>query len=172
MQKGGVFWGFPPEEYPGGHIPTESNGGYSHKSDMWMHSDRGRDTTMPAALLTTIVLEDAEFYDHGFVYLSNSHIYHDSFFQTHPKGSLEFESDNEETNYVQLTFDDVEDFERKGCTWRKVAVPKGSVIVWDTRLIHSTCLPFKGRPRPKSRFIVYGGYCPKGDSYASRHKSK
>lgn len=162
MERGGVFWGFPPEHYPGGRIPTDPTGGYAHWSDMWMHSDRGRNTVMPSTLLTTVILENVEFQDHGFVYLSNSHVYHDEFFASHPKGSLDLESCLEETDYVQLTFEDVKYFEGKGCQWRKVVAPKGSVIVWDTRLIHSTCSPLKGRPRPKPRFVIYGGYKPVG----------
>ena len=43
---------------------------------------------------------------------------------------------------------------------------QGSIIIWDNRLIHSTCRPSKGRRLPKPRFIVYGGYVPRITLYA------
>lgn len=38
---------------------------------------------------------------------------------------------------------------------------QGCVIIWDGRLIHSTCKPLRGRADPKPRFIVYGGLVPR-----------
>lgn len=126
-----------------------------------MHSDRGRrDKTIPTQYLTTILLDDVDMDDHGFVYMSKSHKYHDRFFDKHPKGSLHFESTTDSTGTVQLTFDEMEYFEKRGCHWRKVVAPKDSVIVWDTRLIHCTSNPRKGRLNPQNRYLIYGGWEP------------
>lgn len=192
MQLQGLFWGFPPEHYPGGFIPPQegappNHGGYYHWSQMWMHSDRGRSTTWPPRLQCTLVLEDVSLYDHGFVFLSKSHYYHDEFFAAHPPGTLELEpgpnpppatpgapgtmaaqqqqqqqaEEEGKDNYIQLTYDNVKYFEQRGCQWKKVVAPKGSIIIWDSRLIHSTCAPSRGRPYPRARFIVFGGYVPR-----------
>jgi len=200
MQLQGLFWGFPPEHYPGGFIPPQegapsNQGGYYHWSEMWMHSDRGRSTTYPAPLQCTLVLEDVSLYDHGFVFLSKSHYYHDEFFASHPPGTLELEprsllppttpvaagsaamrqqqqqqqqqqqllQEEGKDTYIQLTYENVKYFEQKGCQWKKVVAPKGSIIIWDSRLIHSTCAPSRGRPFPRARFIVFGGYVPRAD---------
>lgn len=159
MEHAGVFWGFPPEHYPGSKIPGERCGGFMNRRDMWMHTDRGRvpsSSSSPSRLMTLIMLEDADLHDYTFVYLTQSHLYHDEFLQQHPL--LEMEEPG--NNFIQLTFEDVQWFERKGCQWRKVVAPKGTVVVWSDRLIHSTCLPARGRPSPKPRFVVYGGFQP------------
>lgn len=153
MQLQGIFWGFPPEHYPEGYCPAAPQGGYYHWSSMWMHSDRGRSTVWPPKLQCTIVLEDVSLYDHGFVFLSKSHYYHDEFFATHPPGTLELEgaNNNDKEGYIQvslergislccrgilmtpprllsfitqLTYENVKYFEQRGCQWKKVVVPK------------------------------------------------
>lgn len=154
-ERAGVFWGFPPEHYPGGQIPGERCGGFMNRRDMWMHTDRGRTPpSSPSRLMSLVMLEDADLHDYSFAYLHQSAAYHDEFLRQHPV--LEMEEPG--NNFIQLTFEDVKWFERKGCEWRKVVAPKGSVVVWSDRLIHSTCLPTRGRSSPKPRFVVYGGY--------------
>lgn len=156
MEAGGVFWSFPPEHYPRGRNPSELDGGFWHWRNMWMHTDRGRQNpAKPTCLMTAILLEDAELHDYGFAYLSGSHRLHDEFFRKHPS-PLEMETPG--GGYHQLTFENTKWFEEKGCEWRKVVAPKGTVIVWNDRLLHSTCLPSRGRPRPKPRFVIYGGF--------------
>lgn len=156
MEEGGVFWGFAPEHYPNGRIPKHRYGGFENATDMWMHTDRGRDFTEATRFMSLIMMEDAEMHDHSFVYLENSHRYHDEYLRDRPKLEMEEPGDN----FIQLGFRDTTWFERKGCLWRKVVAPKGSVIVWNDRLMHSTCFPSHGRPRPKGRFVVYGGWSP------------
>lgn len=46
---------------------------------------------------------------------------------------------------------------------------QGCVIIWDGRLIHSTCKPLRGRADPKPRFIVYGGWVPRSLLTGTRH---
>lgn len=159
MEDGGVFWGFPPEHYPRGRIPGERYGGFMGPTDMWMHTDRGRDFLKPGKLMSLIMMEEAGFEDYSFVFLEKSHVHHDAFLKTHPK--LAMEEDDPKNGYIQLDFDDTRWFEKQGCTWRKVVAPKGSVIVWSDRLIHSTCLPVRARKRPNPRFVVYGTFAPK-----------
>lgn len=159
MEEGGVFWGFPPEHYPRGRIARERYGGFQGPGEMWMHTDRGRDASRPPGFMSLVMMEDAEFHDYAFAFLEKSHVYHDEFLESRPK--LAMETEGGENGYLQLTYDDTAWFEKRGCTWRKVAAPKGSVLVWSDRLIHSTCLPTRGRSHPKPRFVIYGGYSPK-----------
>lgn len=151
---GGVFWGFPPEWYPGGMIRGQQNGGFANAGDMWMHTDRGRDWGRPPGFQSLIMLEGADVDDYSFAFLSGSHLQHDTFLRKHPRLRME-ESGN---HYIQLGFEDTQWFEDRGCSWRKVVAPRGSVVVWSDRLIHSSDLPRKGRLHPKPRFVVYGGY--------------
>lgn len=92
-----------------------------------MHTDRGRQSNASPRLQSTVILEDVGLYDHGFSYLSSSHLYHDGFFEEHRE---ELTLEDKEAglkkgdNYVQLTYEEVKYFEERGCQWKKVAAPK------------------------------------------------
>lgn len=143
MELGGVFWGFAPEKYPNNCIPKSLDvngfGGFLHWKEMWMHSDHGRKGGK-AKFACTVQLEDAGMEDHSFVYMGGSLHHHDAFFAAHNTTMLENPERIKQTkdHFTQLTFEELAWFEERGCTWRKIAAPKGSLIIWDTRTIHST----------------------------------
>jgi len=160
VEPGGAYVGFPPEHYPKHFIPGQLDGGFHDRDNMWMHTDKGRKEEDDLPYQSTFVLEDADMDDHVLVYLSNSARYHDEFLATHKK--LELEDPKEAPGYLQLTRKEVEWFLTRGCKWVKVVVPKGSLIIWDPKLIHATCNPVERRKNSKLRFVVYGGWVPKG----------
>jgi len=120
-----------------------------------------------------MVLEEAGMDDYSFVYMEGSHKYHDQFFRDHPD-PLELEDGKKAVGmmnpdaYVQMTYDDLKYFEEKGCGWRKVVAGKGTLVLWDSRTIHSTAKPTRGRRTVRPRFLLYGGLVP----YATMTESK
>jgi hypothetical protein len=46
-------------------------------------------------------------------------------------------------------------------THAAVVAKKGALVAWDSRIIHSTSRPRKGRPLARPRFVVYGGLVPR-----------
>lgn len=50
----------------------------------------------------------------------------------------------------------------KGLKPEKILAPKGSLILWDSRTIHTAVLPSNKRNNPKNvRFVVYVCMMPK-----------
>lgn len=49
--------------------------------------------------------------------------------------------------------------------WRtqtvRVSAPRGSLVLWDSRCLHSNCAPVRGRPTPRTRYVVYVCLGPK-----------
>jgi len=58
-----------------------------------------------------------------------------------------------------LTEEQIEFFEvEKGCRRRRMACPAGSLVLWDSRLIHCGAAPFKWREHDNYRLVVYVCY--------------
>ncbi|PVD36949.1 hypothetical protein C0Q70_03942 [Pomacea canaliculata] len=61
-----------------------------------------------------------------------------------------------ELGYLTFNNDDVAWYQQHGCYPRKVPVPKGGMVVWDSRLVHDNCRPEEGRPnKDRWRFVVF-----------------
>ena len=59
-------------------------------------------------------------------------------------------------------------YKEQGCTLKSVAVPKGGMVLWDSRVIHDTCLPIRGRANTdRWRFVTF--VCMTPASSASKH---
>ena len=86
------------------------------------------DSALPTRWQSTIQLCDTSLEDYSFVFLSKSHYHHDAFFRAHPE-PLEMENaaarntSTHDEHYIQLTYDDLQYFEKKGCQWTKVVAP-------------------------------------------------
>lgn len=86
--------------------------------------------------------------------LENSHRFHQEFFQhfnTNSKGRDWFEL-NRSTHYEWFT--------ARGCEWRTILAPKGSMVFWDSRTIHMGTSPRENRPNANWRFLSYVCYTP------------
>jgi len=49
----------------------------------------------------------------------------------------------------------------KGCAYKKIKCPKGSLVLWDSRTIHCGTEALKTREKPNIRAIIYLCYMPK-----------
>ena len=47
------------------------------------------------------------------------------------------------------------------CVERKIACPKGSLVLWDSRTIHCGTEAMRGRKNPKHRAVIYVCYRPR-----------
>ena len=52
-------------------------------------------------------------------------------------------------------------YEGQGCEQVRVQAPAGSMVLWDTKTIHSGCNPLKGRASPNWRLVVYTCMMPR-----------
>ena len=49
----------------------------------------------------------------------------------------------------------------RGCEVKRIKCPKGSMVLWDSRLIHFGVEPVKDRPIPNFRCVAYLCYSPR-----------
>ncbi|KAK7478157.1 hypothetical protein BaRGS_00030604, partial [Batillaria attramentaria] len=119
----------------------------------WMHVDQGAGRVGLHAYQGAVYLETASIDDWVFEVMDGSHVHHEEFFQEHPeerKASLESGTDG-----VRLEEEHVKWYRQKGCLKKRVAVPMGGMVLWDSRLVHCNARPMKGRANPdRWRWVV------------------
>lgn len=56
----------------------------------------------------------------------------------------------------KVSKEDLEWLAERGCARKRVACPKGGMVLWDSRLIHGNARPVKGRANPdRWRYVVF-----------------
>ncbi|XP_071109657.1 uncharacterized protein [Haliotis cracherodii] len=118
----------------------------------WLHLDQPAERIGLHGYQGALYLEEATETDYCFRVLSGSHKHFNAFFE-------EFEASAQKSNknkFYVLTKDDKSWFRGKGCVTTKVPVPKGGMVLWDSRTVHDNCRPEKGRPNSdRWRFVVF-----------------
>ena len=60
----------------------------------------------------------------------------DKFYTTFPVAAAR---SVEEHDFCQLTDGEIKWYEDQGCTLTKVPVPRGGMVLWDSRTVHDNC---------------------------------
>jgi hypothetical protein len=61
---------------------------------------------------------------------------------------------------------------QRGCQQKFIYCPRGSLVLWDSRLIHCGVPPMKWRALPNFRCVVYLCYQPRSGATANELKKK
>ena len=69
----------------------------------------------------------------------------DKFWKTFPE---EYKLSLEKAEYTRLQSDHIKWYLDQGCVAKRVAVPKGGLVLWDSRQVHANANPIKGRAHP------------------------
>lgn len=141
-----------------GEMGGEMEGEMGEKSEgTWFHTDQSylrNGFECVQGLVTPYEVREG---DATFTYLENSHKYHSLFRQ-------EFDVQTP-FNYYQLTPEELSFYKQHmNCKERKVVCPAGSLILWDSRLIHCGINASRTRERQNIRCAVYVCYYPRAAS--------
>lgn len=94
-----------------------------------------------------------------------SHLFHRKFGQ-------KFEL-TDKKDWYKLTEEQKEYYlEKYGCTHERIMCPAGSLVLWDSRVIHCGQKPLKGREKPNFRFCFYVCMMPRSMATESRITAK
>lgn len=131
------------------------SGNFFNEKSLWLHTDQASSKTTKCCVQAFINLEHTENGDGCLSVLTNSHKYHQEFFQT-------FNIDTHGSDwYVINKNTHLEWFLRKGCECKWIIAPKGSLVLWDPRTIHMGTLPRVDRAnKDRWRFLVYVCFAP------------
>ncbi|XP_046547045.1 uncharacterized protein LOC124257100 isoform X1 [Haliotis rubra] len=132
--------------------PPEEADGVFDEGKKWFHLDQKPSRKGLHGYQGALYLEEATEMDHCFRVLSHSHRYFEEFFSHFDnarKRSLKSE-------FYRLTKPQTAWYEKRGCEEVKVSVPKGGVVLWDSRTVHDNVPPVLGRPHDdRWRWVVF-----------------
>lgn len=139
----GVNFNFPPEftkraYYRGGH---------------WFHTDQANTKIGLHCVQGMINIFDIEQGDATFSVLTGSNNLHEEFMKEH--------NINTSIDWYRISDANLQWFIDKGCKWKNILAPAGSIILWDSRLFHMAMEATLERPKPHFRFGIYVCMLPK-----------
>lgn len=134
-----------------GRPPEEGEEDFASEGRHWLHADQGSERIGLHAYQGALYLEAVDEDDWTFHLMEKSHLYLDKLYDRSLKAALK----SAINKYYHLRDDDQEWFVSQGCRSRRVAVPRGGMVLWDSRLIHANARPKEGRTHPdRWRFCV------------------
>ncbi|XP_033724544.1 uncharacterized protein LOC117314587 [Pecten maximus] len=137
-------------------IPPEfGRGKFRDDGTNWLHLDHGRTRRSLHVYQAAVYLEETTEEDHCLRVIEKSHLYHDRLLEAFPDATG---SNNEEHEVEFFPFKPewIAWYKEQGCTERIIAVPKGGMVIWDSRTVHDTVLPKRGRMHSyRWRFVVF-----------------
>ena len=140
----GVSFGLPPEI---------TNRGWERGND-WLHTDQSYTRNEFECIQSFVTLRDVEEGDGTFRFMEGSHLFHKEF-------ADEFDM-KDKSDWYKINMEEHYNFyKERGCEEYRIKCPKGSLVLWDSRVIHSGALPLKSRKNKNIRSIVYVCYMPR-----------
>lgn len=138
----------------------------------WFHLDQGGQRQGLHAYQGAVYLEETTETDHCFRVLENSHTYHKDFFENFPKA---FEKSRKD-EFLRLNKTQKSWYYARGCGKTKIPVPKGGMVLWDSRTVHDNCKPEHGRTnQDRWRFVIFVSMTPaiwaKPDDLAKKYEA-
>lgn len=151
-------FGFPPEQ---------TNFGWKHH--IKLHCDQSFLNSDFKCIQSWVGANDTSDGDATLCILEGSHNYHAEF-----KQQFNHLTDAElKDNWFILSEAHINWYtQEKGCQLHYIRCPRGSLVLWDSRTIHSGSEPMKGRQNPKMRIVSYLCYLPKYMSSKKNNKKR
>lgn len=149
------IWGVPPEDllvsFDGASVglPWEETNRGHYRDKMWLHVDQRLSDSSFKCVQSWVTPLDVRAGDATLVFIEGSHRHHGEFAQqiTMPKEKVDWFKFND----VQLEF-----YTRThGLELKCIMCPAGSMVLWDSRLVHAGIEPQKWRAQPNFRMVSY-----------------
>lgn len=123
-----------------------------NRDHTWYHTDQSYTNNAFSTLQSWVTGLDVNEGDATLAFMEKSHTFH--------KECAETFKLVDKANWHKLTPEEEQFYVDRECSYTYVKVPKGSVVFWDSRLIHCGVEPSKDREYPNFRAVVYLCYTP------------
>ncbi|XP_025080920.1 uncharacterized protein LOC112556286 isoform X2 [Pomacea canaliculata] len=132
--------------------PEKESQAFDTPNTNWFHLDQSAIRVGLHGYQGAVYLEETSETDYCFRVLVGSHKQYDSFYDRDEAVARK----SIKLDYYKLNNNDVAWYQQHDCYPSKVPVPKGGMVVWDSRLVHDNCRPEEGRPnKDRWRFVVF-----------------
>ncbi len=144
------------------HLPPEITGRGWYRHNTWYHTDQSYCRNDFECVQSFLSVNDINIGDGTLAFMEGSHKYHKEFaehFKIIDKSDWYKFNEEEELFYAS-----------RGCEYKRITCPRGSLVLWDSRLAHCGAEPMKERSKPNIRAVIYLCYMPR--SFNSDIKKK
>lgn len=150
-----------------GQPPENGKEQFQIPENHWLHLDQSASREGLHAYQGAVYLETADEDDWTLHVLEGSHLHYNEFYQNNTRACMRSVTNN----YYSFLDEEVEEMKLKGCASKRVPVPKGGMVLWDSRLVHANASPVRGRKNASRwRFCVF--VCMTPAIWASRDDMK
>lgn len=140
-----------------GRPPEEGQESFYRLGEHWLHMDQPVFREGLHAYQGAVYLETADIDDWTLYVIEGSHLHFEEFYKNNSRAAIK----SEVNKYYSLLDEDVKYFTQFGCTLTRVPVPKGGMVLWDSRLVHANAGVVKGRKNPgRWRYCVFVSMTP------------
>ncbi len=133
--------------------PEITNYGWNNDNNSWYHTDQSFLNSGFECIQSLITPLDINIGDATISIMEGSHKYHKDF-------GKEFNIKNK-SDWYELNKNQEQWYLDKGCNYKRIYCPKGSLVLWDSRTIHCGSEPFIGRENQNFRIVSYICYMPR-----------
>ncbi|KAH9496514.1 hypothetical protein Btru_043246 [Bulinus truncatus] len=134
-----------------GQPPEMGTEEFDTATSRWLHVDQCAARVGLHAYQGAVYLETADADDWTFEVLEGSHEHLQDFYAQNDKARIR----SVNTGLWRMRDDDLEWYRKLGCERKRVPVKAGSLLMWDSRLVHANARPIQGRKNPdRWRLIV------------------
>lgn len=135
------------------NLPPEITNRGWFRNNLWYHTDQSYLKPDFKCIQSWVTGLDVNEYDATLTFMEGSNKYHNEFKNTF---NITNKSDWNKLNEEQREF-----YVDKGCNYKSIKCPKGSLVFWDSRTIHSGIEASKNRIAPNIRAVIYLCYMPR-----------
>ncbi|OWF44836.1 hypothetical protein KP79_PYT21471 [Mizuhopecten yessoensis] len=136
---------------------TTGSDEYADPDTEWLHLDQAVYRERLHAFQGAVYLEETTDTDHCFRVMTHSPLYNKQFFEEFPKAATK----SRRMEFLKLSKTQKAWYDKRRCTRTKVPVPKGGMVLWDSRTVHDNVDPVYDRPHnDRWRFVVFVSMTP------------
>ena len=134
-------------------MPPEVTGKGWTRNKTWLHTDQSFTRNNFECIQSWVTAQDVNEGDGTLFVMEQSHKYHQECAQ---KFGL-----TEKRDWYQLNQAEEQFYVDKGCKYKKIKCPRGSMVFWDSRTIHCGVEPLRERQTQNLRVVSYLCYMKK-----------
>jgi len=140
------------------NIPPEYTNRGWNRNNTWYHSDQSFERNNFECIQSWVTGLDVNEGDATLAFMEKSNNFHKEFKEWKNLNGHKFKKND---NWYKLNREEEQFYLEKGCEYKKITCPKGSLVFWDSRTIHCGVEACRGRATPNFRAVIYLCYIPK-----------
>ena len=158
------FWDVAPDEllvsFDGFsfNVPPEQTGRGWNRNNTWYHTDQSFERNDFECIQSWVTGLDVNDGDATLAFMEKSNQYHKEFREYKEENNHKFKKND---NWYKLDLIEEQFYLEKGCSYKKITCPRGSLVFWDSRTIHCGVEALRRREISNFRSIIYLCYMPK-----------